>query len=95
MKIYQEESKCRIEAQKQKREEERRKKQAMLAESLAGIVSLNSAIPNFVLQKQEKNERNGKTSLANVCFAISHIKFPGIDFVSDISFSFIHEIFST
>ncbi|VDK31664.1 unnamed protein product [Gongylonema pulchrum] len=60
-----EESKIRMEAQKQKREEERRKKQAMLADSLAGIVSLNSNIPNFILQKQEKQERNGKASMKN------------------------------
>ncbi|VBB34863.1 unnamed protein product, partial [Acanthocheilonema viteae] len=54
-----EESKARIEAQKRKREEERGKKQAMLAGSLAGIVSSgNNCNPNFVIQKREKTERN-------------------------------------
>ncbi|VDO81884.1 unnamed protein product, partial [Onchocerca flexuosa] len=45
--------------QKRKREEERCKKQAMLAGSLAGIVSSgNNYHANFVIQKPEKTERN-------------------------------------
>ncbi|VDN04347.1 unnamed protein product, partial [Thelazia callipaeda] len=54
-----EESKARMEAQKRKREEERRKKQAILAGSLAGIVSLGSGLPNFVVNI-EKSDRNVK-----------------------------------
>uniref|UniRef100_A0A0R3S5W2 Troponin T n=1 Tax=Elaeophora elaphi TaxID=1147741 RepID=A0A0R3S5W2_9BILA len=57
--FFQEESKARIEAQKRKREEERCKKQAMLAGSLAGIVSSgNNCNSNFVIQKPGKVERN-------------------------------------
>lgn len=65
LRCFEEESKARIEAEKQRREEERKKRQNLMAGSFAGGTAAGGK--NFVIQKSEKGDQL-KTLTVSFCF---------------------------
>lgn len=61
----QEESKARIEAEKQRREEERKKRQNLMAGSFAGGTTAGGK--NFVIQKSEKGDQMKTLAVSTFC----------------------------